>query len=59
MDALAGFLRQNSDVIVIGESRRTEEFLAVINASLSGHFTYTTYHTGSVEDTLLRLTATL
>lgn len=57
MDALAGFLRQNSDVIVIGECRRTEEFLAVINASLSGHFTYTTYHTGSVEDTLLRLTA--
>ncbi len=57
MDALAGFLRQNSDVIVIGECRRTEEFLAVINASLSGHFTYTTYHTGSVEDTLLRLRA--
>lgn len=57
MDALAGFLRQNSDIIVIGECRKTEEFLAVINASLSGHFTYTTYHTGSVEDTLLRLRA--
>lgn len=57
MDALAGFLRQNSDVIIIGETRRSEEFLAVINAALSGHFTYTTYHTGSVEDTLLRLSA--
>lgn len=57
MDALAGFLRLNSDVIIIGECRRAEEFLAVINASLSGHFTYTTYHTGSVPDTLLRLTA--
>lgn len=55
MDALAGFLRLNSDVIVIGETRRVEEFEAVIAASLSGHFTYTTYHTGSVEDTLLRL----
>ena len=57
MDALALFLRQNSDIIIIGESRKTDEFLAVINAALSGHFTYTTYHTGSVEDTLLRLTA--
>lgn len=57
MDALAGFLRQNSDVIVIGECRKKEEFLSVVNAALSGHFTYTTYHTGSVEDTLVRLSA--
>lgn len=55
MDALAGFLRLNSDVIIIGETRKAEEFVAVISASLSGHFSYTTYHTGSVEDTLLRL----
>lgn len=57
MDALAGFLRLNSDVIVIGECRKAEEFLAVIQASLSGHFTYTTYHTGGVLETLMRLKA--
>lgn len=57
MQALEGFLRLNSDVIVIGECRDPKEFLAVISASLSGHFTYTTYHTGSVEDTLLRIQA--
>lgn len=57
MQALAGFLRLNSDVIVIGECRGPEEFSSVISAALSGHFTYTTYHTGSVEDTLIRLQA--
>lgn len=57
MDALAGFLRQNSDVIVIGECRKPDELLAVINAGLSGHYTFTTLHTGSVEETLLRLEA--
>ncbi|MFA6395670.1 MAG: ATPase, T2SS/T4P/T4SS family [Sulfurimonas sp.] len=55
MDALAGFLRQNSDVIVIGECRRSDELVAVINAGLSGHYAYTTLHTGSNEETLMRL----
>lgn len=57
MIALENFLRLNSDVIVIGECRNSEEFSSVISASLSGHFTYTTYHTGSVADTLIRLQA--
>lgn len=57
MDALSGFLRQNSDVIVIGECRRSEELIAVINAGLSGHYTFTTMHTGSPEETLTRLSA--
>jgi general secretion pathway protein E len=55
MDALAGFLRQNSDVIVVGECRRSDELVAVINAGLSGHYTFTTLHTGSNEETLMRL----
>ncbi len=55
LDALHLFLRQNADVIVIGESRESDELVAVINAALSGHFAYTTMHTGSNEDTLLRL----
>lgn len=57
MDALAGFLRLNCDVIIIGECRDAKEFNSVISAALSGHFTYTTYHTGSIEDTLLRIQA--
>jgi type II secretory ATPase GspE/PulE/Tfp pilus assembly ATPase PilB-like protein len=57
MKALEIFLRQNADVIVIGECRKTEELIAVINAGLSGHYTYSTMHTGSVEDTFLRLMA--
>lgn len=57
MKALEIFLRQNADVIVIGECRKAEELIAVINAGLSGHYTYTTMHTGSVEETFLRLSA--
>lgn len=57
MDALVAFLRQNSDVIVIGECRRADELISVINAALSGHFVLTTLHTGSIEETLLRLKA--
>lgn len=57
MDALVAFLRQNSDVIVIGECRRADELISVINAALSGHMVLTTLHTGSIEETLLRLKA--
>ncbi|MDQ1341022.1 MAG: ral secretion pathway protein, partial [Campylobacterota bacterium] len=57
MDALVAFLRQNSDVIVIGECRRADELVSVINAALSGLFAYTNLHTGIVEETLIRLKA--
>lgn len=57
MDALVGFLRQNADVIVIGECRTALELVSVINAALSGHTVLTTLHTGSIEETFLRLKA--
>lgn len=57
MDALIDFMRQNSDVIVIGESLEAPELGAVVNAGLTGHFTYTTFHTGSNKGTFLRLQA--
>lgn len=53
--ALKAFLRQKPDVIVVGETRTSEEAEAVVEAALTGHFTYTTLHTNSFKRTLSRL----
>lgn len=55
LKALKAFLRQKPDVIVVGETRTSEEAEAVVESALTGHFTYTTLHTNSFKRTLNRL----
>lgn len=55
LKALKAFLRQKPDVIVVGETRTSEEAEAVVEAALTGHFTFTTLHTNSFKRTLNRL----
>ena len=48
--ALRSALRENPDVIVIGEMRDTETIATAINAALTGHLVISTVHTsGSVQ----------
>lgn len=43
--ALRSFLRQNPDIIMVGETRDHETAEMVIHASLTGHFVLSTLHT--------------
>lgn len=51
LDALKGFLRQNPDVIVVGEIRDAETMRTAIDAALRGHYVLSTLHTASVQKT--------
>jgi len=48
-------LRQNPDVILIGEVRSQEEIRASLTASETGHLTLTTLHTTSAVSTISRI----
>jgi len=52
---LKALLRQDPDVIMMGEVRDPQTASTAFNAALSGHLLLTTVHGGSVEDALLRL----
>jgi len=52
---ISKFMRQNPDLIMIGEIRDSNVANAAINAALTGHFTFSTLHTGNVESTFSRL----
>lgn len=52
---LKGILRQDPDIILVGETRTKETAQIAINASLTGHLVFTTLHTNSVLDSLARL----
>lgn len=52
---LRSFLRQDPDVIMIGEIRDQETAAMAIEASQTGHLVLTTLHTNSAADTLIRL----
>jgi type II secretory ATPase GspE/PulE/Tfp pilus assembly ATPase PilB-like protein len=52
---LKAVLRQDPDVILIGEIRDTEVAQLIINASLSGHTVLTTVHAKSVRGTIKRM----
>jgi len=54
--AVRNALRNNPDVISIGEARDTETLTAVIEAALTGHIVYSTLHTNSVAATIKRIT---
>ncbi len=53
--ALRSILRQNPDVVMIGETRDKETAEIAINASLTGHFVLSTLHTNDAASAPTRL----
>jgi type IV pilus assembly protein PilB len=53
--ALRAFLRQDPDVIMVGEVRDLETAEIAIKAAQTGHFVLSTLHTNSAAETLTRL----
>jgi len=53
--AIKTFLRQRPDYILIGEIRDEEVAEYTFRASFTGHFVFSTLHTGSVENAITRL----
>lgn len=53
--SLKSFLRQDPDVIMLGEIRDSETALMAIRASLTGHLVLSTIHTNSAIGTISRL----
>jgi len=53
--ALRAFLRQDPDVIMVGEMRDTETARVAIQASLTGHLVMTTLHTNTAAAAITRL----
>jgi len=54
--ALRSFLRQDPDVILVGETRDLETAQIAIRAALTGHLVFTTLHTNDAPSTVARLT---
>jgi len=54
-EALRSFLRADPDVIMIGEMRDSETAKIAIEASLTGHQVFSTLHTNSAAETVVRL----
>jgi type IV pilus assembly protein PilB len=52
---LRSFLRQDPDVILVGEIRDLETAQIAVQASLTGHLVFTTLHTNDAPSTILRL----
>ncbi len=53
--ALRAFLRQDPDVILVGEVRDRETLLVAIQAALTGHLLLTTLHTQGAVEALARM----
>ncbi len=53
--AMRAFLRADPDVIMIGEMRDQETAKMAIEASLTGHLVFSTLHTNSAAETVIRL----
>lgn len=54
-EVLRSFLRQDPEVIMVGEIRDTETVEIAIKAALTGHFVLSTLHTNSAIETVTRL----
>ena len=54
--ALRSFLRQDPDVILVGETRDLETAQIAIRAALTGHLVFSTLHTNDAPSTVARLT---
>ena len=55
MDALKYMLRQNPDVILVGEMRDIETMSVGLSAAETGHLVFSTLHTKSASETLDRI----
>lgn len=53
--ALKAFLRQDPDIIMVGEVRDLETAEIAIKAALTGHLVFSTLHTNSAPETISRL----
>jgi len=53
--AMRAFLRADPDVIMVGEMRDQETVSTGIEASLTGHLVFSTLHTNSAPETVVRL----
>jgi type II secretory ATPase GspE/PulE/Tfp pilus assembly ATPase PilB-like protein len=53
--AMRSFLRADPDVIMVGEMRDHETAAIGIEASLTGHLVFSTLHTNSAPETIVRL----
>lgn len=53
--ALRAFLRADPDVVMIGEMRDHETAHIGVEASLTGHLVFSTLHTNSASETIMRL----
>jgi type IV pilus assembly protein PilB len=53
--ALRAFLRQDPDVIMLGETRDLESAEMAVQASLTGHLVFTTLHTNDAAGAITRL----
>lgn len=53
--ALRAFLRQDPDIVMVGEIRDLETAEIAMKAALTGHMVLSTLHTNSASDTLSRL----
>lgn len=53
--ALRSFLRQDPDIIMLGEMRDFETAEVAIKAALTGHLILTTLHTNSASEAIIRL----
>ncbi len=53
--ALRSFLRQDPDIILVGEVRDSETLHAAVEASLTGHLVFTTLHTNDAPSSIVRM----
>ena len=53
--ALRSFLRQDPDIILVGETRDLETAQIAVQASLTGHLVFTTLHTNDAPSSMARL----
>lgn len=53
--AVSALLRQDPDVVLLQEIRTPDEIHEFVELGIKGHLAYSTMHTGSVQETLLRL----
>jgi len=53
---LRAFLRQDPDIMLVGEIRDVETAEIAIKASITGHLVFSTLHTNSAPATIIRLT---
>ena len=52
--ALRSILRQDPDVVLVGEIRDTETMLVALNAAQTGHIVFSTLHANSAAETITR-----